>query len=358
MNACAVFFFRSLMYDRSMETTAPAISIIVPVYHVEQYLERCLNSILGQSDPDFELILINDGGTDAETAICERYAARDERIIYRRQENQGLSAARNTGLALCRGEWLMFVDSDDWVHRDFCRNARKAVQDTGADIAIFDLAFTWGNSPEGQVMSTALPAGTYTGTEALAARLRADIAGFVWNKIYRRSLWEGVLFPVGENWEDDAVMHILLDRAEHAAIIHDVLYYKPLREGSITWDAEKDFTDTKWVFLQRTKRYEYLMEHHPELLPLTRTSTAAAVLRYCCVCRAVTKDEEAYRKAQAWISRMHLYPETNNPVKRFVYWTLITDNPLFRIAAAWKIRQLRKERGIQQPFCSEKHDEP
>ncbi|MBQ1446862.1 MAG: glycosyltransferase family 2 protein, partial [Solobacterium sp.] len=111
-----------------MEKTVPKISIIVPVYHVEKYLERCLDSILGQSEPDFELILINDGGTEAETAICEKYAAMDERIIYRRQKNQGLSAARNAGLALYRGEWLMFVDSDDWVHRDFCRNALKAVQ--------------------------------------------------------------------------------------------------------------------------------------------------------------------------------------------------------------------------------------
>ena len=329
-----------------MEKTSPAISIIVPVYHVEKYLERCLDSILGQSEPDFELILINDGGTETETAICERYAAMDERIIYRRQENQGLSAARNAGLALYRGEWLMFVDSDDWVHRDFCRNALKAVQDTGADIAVFDLAFTLGNSTEGQILRTALPSGTCTGTEALAARLQAGIAGFVWNKIYRRSLWEGVLFPVGENWEDEAVMHILLDRAEQVAIIHDVLYYKPLREGSITWDAGKDFSDIKWLSLQRTKRYEYVMAHHPELLPLTAASTAAAVLRYCCVCCTVTKDEEEYRRTQAWIRRMRLYPETNNPLKRFVYWTLITDNPLFRIAAWWKIRQLKKERGI------------
>ncbi len=114
----------------------PAISIIVPVYHVENELKRCLDSLLTQTFSDYEIILINDGGNEAETAICEEYAAKNQCIVYQYQENQGLSAARNTGLSIARGNWIMFVDSDDWVNEDFCRKAFEAVEKNKAKMAI------------------------------------------------------------------------------------------------------------------------------------------------------------------------------------------------------------------------------
>ena len=91
------------------------ISIIVPVYNVEKYLERCLDSILSQTFSDFELILVNDGSTDHSLEICRSYAEKDERILLIDQENRGLSAARNAGIAVAKGEYLGFVDSDDYI---------------------------------------------------------------------------------------------------------------------------------------------------------------------------------------------------------------------------------------------------
>ena len=241
------------------------ISIIVPVYHVENELRRCLDSILAQSYKDFELILINDGGNEVETAICEQYAEQDSRIVYRYQNNRGLSAARNHGLELSRGEWIMFVDSDDWVNEEFCRKAYEAVNVSCAQMAIFDLAYTQGNERSGTVHASQIEAGVYPSEEILRLRLSGKIQGYAWNKIYNRSLWKGIRFPEKELWEDDAVMHELIDAAKQIAVIHDVLYYKPYRAECITSIAKENGEENKWLFIQRKRRYLYLKEHHPVL---------------------------------------------------------------------------------------------
>lgn len=256
------------------------ISIIVPVFHVEKELRRCLDSILGQTFTDLELILVNDGGNEAETLICEEYAQKDSRIVYRYQSNQGLSAARNTGLDIAGGEWIMFVDSDDWVSEDLCQKAFEAAADTGAQMAIFDLVYTEGDAKEGQIHASMIDTGIYPSDEILKKRLTGDIAGYAWNKIYHRSLWDNIRFPVGEIWEDDAIMHELMDKADKIAIIHDVLYYKPYRRESITSQAMINKEWDKWVYIQRRKRYDYIKEHHPEMLDIEKNILATSALRY------------------------------------------------------------------------------
>ena len=262
------------------EKNIPAVSVIVPVYHVEKVLRRCLDSLLAQRFSDYEIILVNDGGNEEETAICEEYAAANERIIYRRQENRGLSAARNTGMALAKGRWIMFVDSDDWVHPDFCGKAYEAVEKSGAQIAVFDLAYTNGSSTQGSEHRSQLPEGVIPGIAALKARLTGGIAGYVWNKIYAKELWDGIPFPVGELWEDDAVLYKVIDRAENVAILHDVLYYKPYREGSITDVAFRSSEGDYWLYKQRQGRYLYLQKTHPELMQIESGILGGAALHY------------------------------------------------------------------------------
>ena len=115
------------------------ISIIIPVYNTEQYLHRCINSILDSSCGDFEIILVNDGSTDNSPAICEEYSRQDSRIKVIHQENRGVSSARNHGLDHCQGEWVVFVDSDDFISRDFLNLiAREAYQNQ--DLLLFDFA--------------------------------------------------------------------------------------------------------------------------------------------------------------------------------------------------------------------------
>ena len=97
----------------------PKISVIVPVYNVEKYLHRCVDSILAQTFTDFELLLINDGSKDSSGVICDEYAAKDSRVLVFHKENGGVSSARNMGLDNAKGEWISFVDSDDWVEKEY-----------------------------------------------------------------------------------------------------------------------------------------------------------------------------------------------------------------------------------------------
>lgn len=117
------------------------VSVIIPVYNAEPYLRRCLDSVLNSTYREFELILVNDGSTDSSPAICEGYAARDSRVTLISQENRGASAARNRGLDVCRGEWVVFVDADDLISPDFLELvAREEYQDQ--DLLLFDFAKT------------------------------------------------------------------------------------------------------------------------------------------------------------------------------------------------------------------------
>ena len=329
-----------------VSTQKPRVSIIVPVYHVENYLERCIDSILNQAFSDFELIIVNDGGTERETSMCEQYAERDARIVYIYQQNAGLSAARNAGLDICQGTWIMFVDSDDWVHPDFCAKALECVESTGASLAIFDLAYTKGNDTEGRIHRSKLPEGCYDSLTVLKARLCSYVTGYAWNKIYHRSLWETIRFPVGECWEDDGVMDMVIDSASTIAIIHDVLYYKPARYDSITGIAYVKAEDSKWLYIQRRKRYYFLKEHHPELLGIVQDNMAMTAMLYGIYRLNYSPDEKEFEQSREWAQREKLSLDNEKPHTRFAYFAFLHCKPLFRVAALlWTRKRAKRAQG-------------
>ncbi len=284
----------------TIHETIPEISIIVPVYHVEKQLRRALDSILRQTFPNFELILVNDGGNEEESAICREYAEKDSRIVYLTQTNQGQSAARNRGLDQCRGNWIMFVDSDDWVREDFCEKALHAVLDTGADMGIFDLAYTEGDETQGQPHPVGFPEGVYESSRILEGRLTGEVQCYIWNKIYRRDLWKDIRFPLGEHWEDDAVIHEVIDLADTVAVIHEVLYYKPGRSSSITALAAKDNSMYRWLWIQRRRRWEYLERTHQEMLPAAANNMVSTILDYVNNCLLPDNDNTGFEEVRQW----------------------------------------------------------
>ena len=162
--------------------TEDRISIIIPVYNVEPYIDRCLNSVVNQTYDNIEIIVVIDGSEDGSEKICIEYAERDDRIILIKQENRGLSAARNTGLSYVTGEYIMFVDSDDYVEKDFCVLPLQRLKETGSDIVSFDYDSTY----NGRIKHKMLNMEDYT-TEDTAALLMLNIEGktgdTVWNKI-------------------------------------------------------------------------------------------------------------------------------------------------------------------------------
>ena len=188
-----------------MPCEKPLLSIIVPVYKVENYLQKCIDSILAQTFTDFELILVEDGSPDGCPALCDAAAAKDARIRVLHQKNGGLSAARNAGLDVARGEWIGFVDSDDYIAPEMYETLYKAVQNTGADLALCDYAAVDEAGIPCLPPYTGLAQRIFTGRELLK-RATNTMAQPAWNKLYRRVIFAQLRYPEGKLNEDIFVL--------------------------------------------------------------------------------------------------------------------------------------------------------
>ena len=206
----------------------PIISVIVPVYRVEAYLECCVNSLLNQSLHEIEIILIDDGSPDRCGAICDRYAAQDARVHVIHQENAGLSAARNTGLAHAQGKWIMFVDSDDWVEPDFCRLPYEAALEHSADMVMFG---SISHKKTGKVVFSHVEEGPLSRDNAIAYAVKKSNA--VWKKLYHSSLFREIRFPEGYVFEDSFVTPKLVRAARSVYCLDACLYHYVYRADSI-----------------------------------------------------------------------------------------------------------------------------
>lgn len=200
------------------------ISVIVPVYNVEQYLPQCLESIINQTYNNLEIILVNDGSTDTSGTICEHYALQDNRIKVITKPNGGLSSARNVGLQEATGEFIAFVDSDDWLEPDIYQTSIELFNSEEAiDIVIFHFAIELGKTSQEFTLKR-LP-NIITGKEAAYAYECDDIAPAVWYKIYRRHIAIEELFPEGRVYEDIAYTYKVLLKSRQIAVLRQVGYH-------------------------------------------------------------------------------------------------------------------------------------
>lgn len=222
----------------SIECT-PALSVIVPVYNVEPYLCACVDSILGQTFRDFELILVDDGSTDGCPAICDAYVERDSRVRVIHKDNGGLSSARNAGMRATRAELLSFIDSDDFVHPQMLE-ALVAPLLADASVGVAMCAYRrCDGEDECDMGIKKLPApeimGAVCALETVYGNAVPNITFVAWNKVYRRELFEksGVEYPEGKLYEDGFTTYRLLYEAEKVALVDEQLYFYRVRPGSI-----------------------------------------------------------------------------------------------------------------------------
>lgn len=215
-----------------MPCEKPLLSIIVPVYDVERYLPKCIDSILAQTFTDFELILVEDGSPDNCPALCDAAAARDARIRVIHQKNGGLSAARNAGLDAARGAWIGFVDSDDYIAPEMYEVLYQAVQSTGADLALCDYAEVDEAGAPCLPPHTGLAQRIFTGRELLK-RATNTMAQPAWNKLYRRAIFAQLRYPEGKLNEDLFLIPEVCLQIQKAVVVPKALYYYVQRGGSI-----------------------------------------------------------------------------------------------------------------------------
>lgn len=246
------------------------ISVIVPVYNVKPYLEEAIESVIGQSYKDLEIILVDDGSTDGSGEICDVYAQKDSRIKVIHQENKGLSAARNTGLDICSGEYIAFLDSDDAYCKDFLRKMLESMQKSDADISECNYAIYYNEHrmDERSIKRKSkrfgrniVRAGTYDTKEVLNMICDEKITFNAWDKLYNQSVWRNLRFSEGHNYEDMDIVLSVFEKAKKVCIHDECLVMHRKRKGSITYTfSVKNLSD---LDLAQQHFFKFIIENIP-----------------------------------------------------------------------------------------------
>lgn len=239
------------------------ISVIVPVYNAAAYIERCVKSIQNQTYTHFELILVNDGSTDNSLEICKTLASQDERIVVLDRPNGGASAARNTGLAHMRGQYIVFADSDDYVSPSYLENLHRAAEQGDYDIVQCNLESTFDMDKRlEKVLYRQTDVKEVTKKQALNER-KYKVS--VWGKIYCSHIFKDFRFQEGIIYEDDASYYIFVDRAEKLAVLNETLYYYYMSENSVMRNDKKD-KSTAFIGIYEDRIRYFRERNNQELL--------------------------------------------------------------------------------------------
>lgn len=278
--------------------TTPLISVIVPVYRVEKYLERCVKSILSQTYKNLEVILVDDGSPDQCPAICDACAEKDARVKVIHQENKGLSGARNAGIDAASGEYLAFVDSDDYVSPHFIEELYQLLQDTGCAIGQCRFSYVKG---DGLVEEGDSAFCIYRG-ESLMEQLygpeeKATCFVVAWNKLYRAELFKetGIRYPEGRIHEDEATTYRLFHEAKKLAFLDRALYgYYTENGGSIT--SVFSVKRLQWLTAHEERIAFFKKNGYEKLLPAAYRKLCDACITFYFRCTEQVKDAEELKK--------------------------------------------------------------
>jgi len=225
------------------------VSVVVPVYNVEDYIGKCIESIQNQTYSNIEIVVVNDGSQDISDRIIKAKQELDSRIMYFKQENAGLSAARNTGIKNSTGDYIVFVDADDWIREDAIEILLNASAEDKSDIVVFNMSYIYSDGTKRQNVPSINKRECIDNITGIKEELIGQKYKFhAPNKMFRRKLFidGNVLFPVGKLYEDLATTYKLIAKAGRISLVPEELYYYlQKREGSITKSniSEKMFND-------------------------------------------------------------------------------------------------------------------
>ena len=238
------------------------ITVIIPVYKVEEYLEKCVQAVCRQTYKNLEILLVDDGSPDRCPEMCDAFALQDDRIRVIHKKNGGLSSARNAALDVARGEYIAFVDSDDTVEADMIESLYRGIQKYNCEIAICNHYVE-----ENERLVMEIPPldeeKVYTAEQALKLLLGdIYIRNYAWDKLYAGKLFRGIRYPEGRNYEDIATTYLLFDRAEKICQVLEYGYYYEKRDSSISANLTKEkwFHNTGNIVKGMEERYLYFQK--------------------------------------------------------------------------------------------------
>ena len=286
--------------EKSLE---PLVSVIIPVYKTEAYLEKCVRSVIEQTYKNLEIILVDDGSPDNCPAICDAYAAQDRRVRVIHKPNGGLSDARNAGLDVMTGDYVAFVDSDDWIEPQMYEKLLYYLKQFHADIAFGGVADDFEQNGTTITTKTSDYGNTPFSLDHIEAMRRYFHSSWAaWDKLYKATLFRDIRYPVGEINEDEAIVLQLLSKCSRVCYSGEIFYHYMKRPGSGSITAA-NFSVKKLAWQAHCRdNLEFVQAHYPTLV-----SDAAARYRgslLWSLTEIALSDEDYTRETQALLSAL------------------------------------------------------
>lgn len=315
------------------------ISVIIPVYNVEDYLTECVDSILNQTYKNYEILLIDDGSTDKSPQICDTYSEKNNKIRVIHTRNRGLSAARNLGTEKAQGEYIFYLDSDDYVENNVLERMLKIVEQDNADIVCGNFMYTYPDrtviaikeEKEYEVLDT------YSAMEQLVKGKK--IQNFAWGKLIKKEIAQDHKFPVGKLFEDMYWTHYIIDQAAKVAIDYKSFVYYRQRDNSISYSFNIKSLDQLEGMIQRK---EFIEEEYPDLLIgyLNIMKQSAKNLSWC-----VVRNLKNEQKKQGILRLRKFYNLINKNINEDIEIKLFNKNITIYLAFKMIDRIIQKVKG-------------
>lgn len=289
------------------------ISVIIPVYNVEKYIKKCIDSVINQTYKNLEIILIDDGSKDNSPQICDEYAKKDNRIKVIHKENEGQSVARNLGLDIATGRYIGFVDSDDYIKENMFETLYKNMIKYDADISICNIIKL--NETLNENVEKYNEIEIYNKNDLMKQLLKQHITNYLYNKLYKREVWEDIRLPKGKILEDMAVMYKLIEKANKIVATNKTEYYYFIRNDSsisqVNIKVTKDLKDAV------NNRYIYLSNRMPEVLDLLNMTRLENIIQYH-YNLSYCNEKEIY-KSEEFTIEYKFYKENFNKYKKELF---------------------------------------
>lgn len=303
------------------------ISIIVPVYGVEKYLEECLDSLLNQTYKNLEIILVDDESPDNCPKICDVYAKRDDRIVVIHKKNGGAASARNVGLDCISGEYVAFVDSDDYVDKEYISKLLYLIKKENADISVCSFSNVYRNRNEKIDNSV----GIYTAQDYLRLFLNDWKCGLIWNKLFKTKLLKNIRFAEGHVIDDEFFTYKTVILAKKIIVGNSNLYYyRQRRSSAMAQGRKKRMLQDRMEYM--TERFQIVTKRFPELYREYLNNFTDNLIRF--KTEAWEYNDDIYRKA-AELQKQYLKEILTGPVDIKMKYSFIMS----------MLRKKRKESG-------------
>lgn len=253
--------------------TEMKISVIIPVYNIEKFIERCVNSIINQTYKNLEIILVDDGSTDNSGKICDEFAKKDSRIIVIHKSNKGLSDTRNIGIEKATGDYLSFIDGDDWIEKDTYEQFLLNNKEINADLIVFGMSIDY---EDGTTKIKYLPQKEILDNKKGLIYLNSfkNIEVSSCNKIYKKELFSNIRFPVGKLCEDYYIMYKLFDKSKKIMILPITKYHYFQRINSITKNKKVNMD----FLYAAEEQMIYIEKKYPDISHIARSNYAFSIL--------------------------------------------------------------------------------